>query len=91
MSIVIYFSSVGGSREIKQQQTTLFHFLDAKKIIYRALDITTNPHLKDEMRKKVGNPSALPPQVFNRDQYCGDYKAFFRAVEEGKAETFFKL
>uniref|UniRef100_A0AAR2LLJ0 SH3 domain-binding glutamic acid-rich-like protein n=1 Tax=Pygocentrus nattereri TaxID=42514 RepID=A0AAR2LLJ0_PYGNA len=91
MSVVVYFSSAGGSREVKQQQNEIFQFLDAKKIIYRTLDITQSPDLKDEMRKKVGNPSAIPPQVFNGDKYCGDYQAFFNAVEDGKPEKFFKL
>ncbi|XP_072553607.1 SH3 domain-binding glutamic acid-rich-like protein 3 [Salminus brasiliensis] len=91
MSVVVYFSSAGGSREMKQQQNEIFQFLDGKKIIYRAHDITQSPEVKDEMRRKVGNPSALPPQVFNGDKYCGDYKAFFDAVEEGKPEKFFKL
>ncbi|XP_036447489.1 SH3 domain-binding glutamic acid-rich-like protein 3 [Colossoma macropomum] len=91
MSIVVYFSSAGGSREVKRQQNEIFHFLDGKKIIYRTLDITQSSDLKDEMRKKVGNPLAMPPQVFNGDKYCGDYQAFFNAIEDGKPETFFKL
>ncbi|KAL6483083.1 hypothetical protein MHYP_G00079550 [Metynnis hypsauchen] len=91
MSIVVYFSSAGGSREVNKQQTAIFNFLDSKKFIYRALDITQSSDLKNEMRKKVGNPSALPPQVFNGDKYCGDFQAFFEAVEEGKPEKFFKL
>ena len=26
---------------------------------------------KEKMRALVGNPSALPPQIANGDQYCG--------------------
>ncbi|XP_067226951.1 SH3 domain-binding glutamic acid-rich-like protein 3 isoform X2 [Chanodichthys erythropterus] len=85
MSITVYFSSV------KQHQSEIFQFLDSKKIKYRTLDITSSTDVKEEMRKKVGNPSAMPPQVFNGDKYCGDYQKFFDAVEDGKPEAFFKL
>nr|XP_029509107.1 SH3 domain-binding glutamic acid-rich-like protein 3 [Oncorhynchus nerka] len=71
MSIVVYFSSVSGSRELKQQQSQIFSFLDSKKIKYQAVDITQGSEIKEEMRKKTGNPAALPPQVFNKDVYCG--------------------
>ncbi|KAM9445333.1 SH3 domain-binding glutamic acid-rich-like protein 3 [Clarias gariepinus] len=91
MSITIYFSSVSGSREVKDQQNKIFQYLDSKNIKYFAKDITQNTELKDEMRQKTGNPKALTPQVFNGNKYCGDYQAFFDAVEDGKPETFFKL
>ncbi|XP_073679328.1 SH3 domain-binding glutamic acid-rich-like protein 3 [Garra rufa] len=91
MTITVYFSSASGSREVKQQQSEIFQFLDSKKLKYFALDITESTDRKEEMRKKVGNPSAMPPQVFNEDKYCGDYQKFFDAVEDGKPEAFFKL
>uniref|UniRef100_A0A6Q2Y8K2 Uncharacterized protein n=1 Tax=Esox lucius TaxID=8010 RepID=A0A6Q2Y8K2_ESOLU len=91
MSIVVYFSSISGSRELKQQQSQIFSFLDSKKIKYQAVDITQGPSGKEEMRKKAGNPTALPPQIFNGDKYCGDFSAFYEAVEAGKGEAFFKL
>ncbi|KAG7323714.1 hypothetical protein KOW79_013416 [Hemibagrus wyckioides] len=91
MTITIYISSVSGSREIKTQQEKILQFLDSRNIKYFAKDITLSPDFKAEMRQKAGNPSALPPQVFNGSQYCGDYQAFFDALEDGKAEKFFKL
>lgn len=57
--------------QVKQHQSEIFQFLDSKKIKYRTLDITSSTDVKEEMRKKVGNPSAMPPQVFNGDKYCG--------------------
>ncbi|XP_056588673.1 SH3 domain-binding glutamic acid-rich-like protein 3 [Triplophysa dalaica] len=91
MSVTVYFTSVSGSREVKQQQSEIFQFLDSKKIKYFTEDISQSPEKKEEMRKKVGNQSAMPPQVFNGGKYCGDYQKFFDAIEEGKAEAFFKL
>lgn len=57
--------------QLKQRQSEILQFLDAKKIKYSALDIAGSGDLKEEMRKKVGDPSAMPPQVFNGDKYCG--------------------
>ena len=40
------------------------------------------------MRELAGNPTLLPPQVFNDDIYCGDFEAFERKrrVGFGRAE-----
>ncbi|TSP79475.1 SH3 domain-binding glutamic acid-rich-like protein 3 [Bagarius yarrelli] len=91
MTIVVYISSAGGSREIKKQQEAILQYLQSKNIKYFEKDVTESSEIKEEMRKKAGNPKALPPQVFNGDHYCGDYQAFFDAVEDGKADKFFKL
>uniref|UniRef100_A0A671MPV5 Zgc:153284 n=1 Tax=Sinocyclocheilus anshuiensis TaxID=1608454 RepID=A0A671MPV5_9TELE len=80
MSITVYYSSVSGSREV------CICISDCS-----GLDIAGSGDLKEEMRKKVGNPSAMPPQVFNGDKYCGDYQKFSDAMENGKPEAFFKL
>lgn len=69
LSKVHYFPSL--FLQVKQHQSEILNFLDAKKIKYFAVDITGSGDLKEEMRKKVGNPSAMPPQVFNGDKYCG--------------------
>lgn len=57
--------------QVKQQQSEIFQYLDSKKIMYKPLDITQDSSIKDEMRSRVGNPTAMPPQVFNGDTYCG--------------------
>lgn len=64
--------------QVKQQQAEIFQFLDSKNIKYFAKDITQSSALKDEMRKKVGNPTAMPPQVFNGNNYCG--VSFFKHI-----------
>ncbi|XDV34447.1 hypothetical protein PO909_004605 [Leuciscus waleckii] len=45
--------------------------LDSKSIKYELIDISVGGAVRDEMRSKSGNPSAIPPQIFNEDQYCG--------------------
>lgn len=91
MTILVYYTSVSGSRELKMQQSKIFSYLDSKKIPYKTLDISQNTETKDEMRKKTGNPTALPPQIFNGDTYCGDFNKFDMAVEDEKVEAFLKL
>ena len=45
--------------------------LDSKNISYEAVDISVDQGAKQEMRDKVGDPKALPPQLCNDDVYCG--------------------
>lgn len=45
--------------------------LDSKKIPYEKLDVAASEEHKERMRQLSGNPKALPPQLFNDDQYCG--------------------
>ncbi|KAG9347658.1 hypothetical protein JZ751_005230 [Albula glossodonta] len=91
MSIIIYYTSVSSNLKIKQNQQQIFMHLDSKKIQYKTIDISTDSEVKDEMRRKVNDPTALPPQIFNGDVYCGDYDKFFEAVEAGNEKDFFKL
>lgn len=49
--------------------------LDSKSIQYELIDISVGGELRDEMRSKAGDPTAVPPQLFNEDHYCGVRKA----------------
>lgn len=57
--------------QIKKDQDTIFSILSSKKIPFEAVDIAQNSDDKDLMRKRVGDPTALPPQICNGDVYCG--------------------
>jgi hypothetical protein len=59
------------SHQIKKQQQKIEMILDGKKIPYQKFDIAADETLKAKMRKIAGNPTALPPQLTNGDQYCG--------------------
>lgn len=45
--------------------------LSAKKIDFEKIDVAASEDDKAKMRAGVGDPKALPPQLFNGDQYCG--------------------
>lgn len=57
--------------QLKKQQQKIEMLLDSKKIEYEKLDIAASEDFKKKMRDLIGDPKALPPQLFNEDQYCG--------------------
>ncbi|XP_078279342.1 LOW QUALITY PROTEIN: SH3 domain-binding glutamic acid-rich-like protein 3 [Rhinoraja longicauda] len=91
MSIRVYYTTVAGSREVKSQQSEVTRVMDSKALSTKMIDIAQNNSVKEEMRSKSGNPSALPPQIFNGDQHCGGYEDFVEAVEASDVRKFLKL
>ncbi|XP_054461943.1 SH3 domain-binding glutamic acid-rich-like protein 3 [Anoplopoma fimbria] len=90
MGIKLYYTTVTASRTVKSQQAEVMRILDSKSIQYELIDISVGRDVCDEMRSKAGNPAAVPPQLFNEDQYCGDYEMFSDAVEADTVDQFLK-
>ncbi|XP_078542044.1 SH3 domain-binding glutamic acid-rich-like protein 3 [Lissotriton helveticus] len=90
-SIKVYYTSVSGSREVKKRQFEVTHLLDANQVKYELIDISISENLLQEMRQKSGNPGAVPPQIFNGDDYCGDYQMMHYANENCTFLKFLKL
>ncbi|TSP46811.1 SH3 domain-binding glutamic acid-rich protein [Bagarius yarrelli] len=86
-----------GSTAIKKKQQDVLGFLEALKIDYAQLDIASNEENRMWMRenvpgeKKPSNGIPLPPQIFNEDNYCGDYETFFDAKEDNSVYEFLGL
>lgn len=91
MTIIYYYTSVSSNMETKKHQQRIEMVLDSKKIEYERCDIASSEDDKKKMRELMGDPKALPPQLFNGDQYLGEYTAFEAAVENGELEKFLKL
>ncbi|KAK0063756.1 SH3 domain-binding glutamic acid-rich-like protein 3, partial [Biomphalaria pfeifferi] len=53
------------------QQGHIETVLKAKQLPYQLIDIAQDTSKKDEMRLKCGNETAVAPQIFNEDFYCG--------------------
>lgn len=70
---------------MKSQQAEVMRILESKSIQYELIDISVGREVCDEMRSKAGNPTAVPPQLFNDDQYCGVRKAHIRILSYGPA------
>lgn len=94
---------MSGSKEVKKRQQRVSMILDSKHITYTIIDITEpgQEAEKDFMQKNAEhngatisdqNPRhALPPQMFNDAEYCGDYDDFDLANEVDNLEVFLKI
>ncbi|XP_020372956.2 SH3 domain-binding glutamic acid-rich-like protein 3 [Rhincodon typus] len=89
--VQLYISSVSASREVRSQQAEVERVLEIKRIKYKLIDVSVSEEILEEMRNRTGNPTALPPQIFNDDFYCGDYWEFYDAVENEEIDHFLKL
>ncbi|XP_013408695.1 SH3 domain-binding glutamic acid-rich-like protein 3 isoform X2 [Lingula anatina] len=88
--IRVYISSVSSNLELKKQQQRIQMVLSGKNIDAQYIDISSNNAAKEFMRASAG-PSSLPPQLFNGEEYLGDYQAFEEAVEDERLMEFLKL
>ena len=59
------------SPQLHTQQNHIETVLRAKQLDFQIIDIATDAGKKDEMREKMGDETAVAPQIFNGDQYCG--------------------
>ncbi|KAK9498964.1 hypothetical protein O3M35_003495 [Rhynocoris fuscipes] len=96
MVIKVYTSGISGNKEVKKRQQRIMMILDSKNIKYVAIDITepgkeAEKQFMQDNAKAADSKHPLPPQIFNGDQYCGDYLGFDLANENDELEVFLKL
>ncbi|XP_039264690.2 SH3 domain-binding glutamic acid-rich protein-like [Styela clava] len=97
--IYIYTSSAAGSTKMRKEQQAILDYLKSKDMKFEEIDLCAQTDAKDVMRSKIpaevtkynDSNKALAPQVFNEDEYCGDYAMFFEAREMELLNTFFKV
>lgn len=95
MVIKIYISGISGNKEVKKRQQRVLMILESKNVEYQVIDIT-EPGKEDEKEFMQLNSNAkeskypLPPQIFNDEDYCGDYEDFDEANEMDELEKFLK-
>ncbi|XP_030747947.1 SH3 domain-binding glutamic acid-rich protein homolog [Sitophilus oryzae] len=103
MVVKVYVSGISGNKEVKKRQQKVLLILDSKKVEYEVLDIA-EPNMEEAkeymqnnsklLGSTIGDPNPrhpLPPQIFNDDEYCGDFDAFDMANEIDEMEKFLKL
>ncbi|XP_048722651.1 SH3 domain-binding glutamic acid-rich protein isoform X4 [Caretta caretta] len=97
MVIKVFVATSSGSTAIKKKQQEVVGFLEANKIDFKQMDIAGDEDNRKWMRenvpgeKKPQNGIPLPPQIFNEEQYCGDFESFFCAKEENIIYSFLGL
>ncbi|XP_026577076.1 SH3 domain-binding glutamic acid-rich protein [Pseudonaja textilis] len=97
MVIKVFVATSSGSTAIKKKQQEVVGFLEANKIDFKEMDIACDEDNRKWMRenvpgeKKPQNGIPLPPQIFNEEQYCGDFDSFFYAKEENYIYSFLGL
>ncbi|XP_011809437.1 PREDICTED: LOW QUALITY PROTEIN: SH3 domain-binding glutamic acid-rich protein [Colobus angolensis palliatus] len=97
MVIKVFVATSSGSIAIRKKQQEVVGFLEANKIDFKELDIAGDEDNRRWMRenvpgeKKPQNGIPLPPQIFNEEQYCGDFDSFFSAKEENIIYSFLGL
>nr|XP_033797727.1 SH3 domain-binding glutamic acid-rich-like protein isoform X2 [Geotrypetes seraphini] len=97
MVIKVFVATVAGSTAIKKKQQEVVGFLEANRIDFEEKDIACNEDNRKWMRdnvpgeKKPQNGIPLPPQIFNEEQYCGDFDSFFNAKEVNEIFSFLGL
>jgi len=103
MTVKVYISLTSGLKEVKKRQQKILMILDSKNIKYDIIDIS-EPGLEEKKNFMQTNSTSkgatasdpdprhpLPPQVFNDEEYCGDYDEFELANEVDNLEVFLKL
>lgn len=96
MVIKVYTSGISGNKEVKKRQQRIMMILESKNIDYEAIDITEpgrelDKQFMQDHAKAKDSKHPLPPQIFNEDDYCGDYEGFDVANENDELEIFLKL
>lgn len=89
--IKVYIASVTGSMKIRKETEIILRILEGKKFEFETIDIATIDGAKEKMRELAGNATLIPPQIFNKDMYCGDFAAFDMASEDGELKSFLKV
>uniref|UniRef100_A0AAY4BUW2 SH3 domain-binding glutamic acid-rich-like protein n=1 Tax=Denticeps clupeoides TaxID=299321 RepID=A0AAY4BUW2_9TELE len=82
---------------VKKRQQAVVGFLEANRILFEEVDITMLEdqrlwmyrNIPEEKHPGKGNP--LPPQIFNGDEYLGDYEDFFQSKENNTVFSFLGL
>ncbi|KAG8200098.1 hypothetical protein JTE90_001954 [Oedothorax gibbosus] len=96
MVIKVYISGICGSHEVRKQQQRVLFILQSLPIDLQIVDITEPGREEDltfmqEVAKEHNKKTQLPPQIFNGEDYCGDYSDFEVANDDDRIMGFLKL
>jgi hypothetical protein len=93
----VYYAEISASKEMKKRQQRVMMILDSKVIPYEAIDITEpgkepdKDFMLNNAKPRGDTKKVFSPQIFNGEQYCGDYEDFDLANENDVLEEFLNV
>jgi len=94
MGVRIFLSRNTGNKEIETSQQKILMVLTTRVIPFDTIDISApgmeemRRFMRERGRKREGQRNVLPPQIFNGEEYRGDYEEFDIANEDDDLEEF---
>jgi len=94
MGIRVYISANSGNQKLENEQQKIVLVLTMRKKEFEVIDIMKpgnqnhRTYMRDRGKKKEGQRNVLPPQIFNGDDYIGDFEDFDLANEDDVLEEF---
>eukprot|EP00092_Neocalanus_flemingeri_P088561 GFUD01111918.1.p1 GENE.GFUD01111918.1~~GFUD01111918.1.p1 ORF type:complete len:296 (+),score=116.27 GFUD01111918.1:57-944(+) len=94
MGVRIFVSCHSGNKEIENSQQRMQMVLTSRAIQFVTIDISApgmqemRSFMRERGRKREGQRNVLPPQIFNGEEYRGDYEGFDIANEDDDVEEF---
>lgn len=93
----MYISANSGNQKIENEQQQIQRVLQMRKIEFELVDImlpgnqNERAFMRERGRKKEGQRNVIPPQIFNGQEFRGDYEDFDIANEDDVLEEFLGL
>jgi len=97
MGIRVFISGNSGNQKISNEQQTICSVLKTRNIEFEKIDIAApgmepqRNFMRNNGKKRDGQRYPLPPQIFNGEQYRGDFFDFDIANEDDVLEEFLGL
>lgn len=94
MGIRVYITANSGNQKIENEQQKILMVLKTRKKEFEVIDIMApgnqnhRTYMRENGKKKEGQRNAIPPQIFNGDQFRGDFEDFDIANEDDLLEEF---
>eukprot|EP01006_Ploeotia_vitrea_P045749 TRINITY_DN66966_c9_g1_i1.p1 TRINITY_DN66966_c9_g1~~TRINITY_DN66966_c9_g1_i1.p1 ORF type:complete len:334 (+),score=179.70 TRINITY_DN66966_c9_g1_i1:147-1148(+) len=87
--VVLYYSSVSGSRQVRKDQSDIEHLFEAHKVDYTKIDVSLDEHQADRLAMAKASGLRDLPQVHVNGQYRGGAAELRQANEMAAGFTRF--
>merc|ERR1712179_441266 len=94
IGVRIFLTNGSGNQKIENNQQMIQMVLTTREIEFTTIDISApgmqemRSFMREKGRKKEGQRNVIPPQIFNGEEYRGDFEGFDIANEDDDLEEF---